>query len=598
METGGQQAVASGPSGHPERTVSTTPDPISTPPPARARRPLPSVALTRPYRRAWLRDDLLAGLVISALLVPQGMAYAELAGLPAVTGLYATMIPLLAYALVGPSRILVLGPDSAVAPMVAAVVVPLAADGDERVALAGLLALLVGAVCMAGGLARFGFITELLSTPVRVGYLAGIALTVLVGQVPKLMGVDVPSEGVLEQLRSFAEGLDGVDGPSTAIGVACVAVILGARRISRRIPGVLVAVVGATVAVALLDLDVDVVGALPGGLPVPGLPDVDGADMVPLALGAVGIALVAFADTSILSRSYAARLGDRVDQNHELFALGASNAAAGLFQGFPMSSSSSRTPVAEAAGARTQLTGVVGALTIGVLLVAAPGLLADLPQAALAAVVVTAVLGLADVGWLRRTFRVRRSEFVLAVAAMAGVVLLGVLWGVLAAVGLSLLNFLRRAWRPHDAVLGRAEGVKGYHDVTRYPEARQVPGLLLFRFDAPLWFANAEAFRARVLELVEAAPRPVRRVVVAAEPITDVDTTAAEILADLHGDLAARGIGLAFAELKDPVRDRLRAYGLLDVLGDENLHPTIGVAVRAFVTDTGVDWTDWEEGRT
>lgn len=533
--------------------------------------------------------------MISALLVPQGMAYAELAGLPPVTGLYATMIPLLVYALVGPSRILVLGPDSAVAPMVAAVVIPLAAGEDERVALAGLLALLVGGFCIVGGLARFGFITELLSTPVRVGYLAGIALTVLAGQVPKLMGVDVPSEGVVDQLRAFAEGLDDVDGPSTVIGVACIVVILGARRISRRIPGVLIAVVGATAAVAVLGPDVEVVGALPGGLPVPGLPDVGATDMVPLTVGALGIALVAFADTSILSRSYAARLGDRVDQNHELFALGASNAAAGIFQGFPMSSSSSRTPVAEAAGARTQLTGVVGAVTIGVLLVAAPGLLADLPQTALAAVVITAVLGLVDTGWLRRTARARRSEFILALASLAGVVLLGVLWGVLAAVGLSLLNFLRRAWRPHDAVLGRAEGVKGYHDVMRYPDARQVPGLLLFRFDAPLWFANAEVFRARVLELVESAPQPVRRVVVAAEPITDVDTTAGEMLADLHGDLAARGVGLAFAELKDPVRDRLRAYGLLDVIGAHNLHPTVGVAVRAFVTDTGVDWRDWED---
>lgn len=551
--------------------------------------------LTRGYRRGWLRDDLVAGVVVSALLVPQGMAYAQLAGLPPVTGLYATMIPLAVYALVGPSRILVLGPDSAVAPMVAAAVVPLAATPQDRVPLAGLLAVMVGLVCMLGAVARFGFVTELLSTPVRVGYLAGIALTVMAGQVPRVMGIAVPSEGVVDQMRAAVDGVDGMDPAAALIGVAGLGLILGTRWWRPRVPGVLIAVVAATAAVAATDPDVAVVGSLPRGLPSVGPPGIGGAHLGELAAAAVGIALVAFADTSILSRSYAARLGDRVDQNHELFALGAANLAAGVFQGFPLSSSSSRTPVAERAGARTQVTGLTGAAAVAVLLVAAPDLTRDLPQATLAAVVVAAVLGLVDIAWLRRAWRVRRSECLLALAALVGVVALGVLWGVLLAVGLSVGDFVRRAWRPHDAVLGRARGVKGYHDVTRYPQARRIPGLLLYRFDAPLWFANAEVFRSRVLELVEEADPPVRRVVVAAEPITDVDTTAAEVLGELLEDLRVRGVELAFAEVKDPVGDRLRAYGLRDLIGADRLHPTIGAAVHAYLADTGVAWPPPED---
>lgn len=553
--------------------------------------------MARSYRRAWLRDDLVAGLVITALLVPQGMAYAELAGLPAVTGLYATMIPLAAYALFGPSRILVVGPDSAVAPLVAAVVIPLAVDDpSDRVALAGAMAVMVGVVCVVGGLARFGFITELLSAPVRVGYLAGIALTVIASQLPALAGVPAEGARLIPLVRDVAGRLGEADAAEAAVGAGSLLVILAARRWARRVPGVLVAVVGATLAVVLLDLDVAVVGPMPAGLPAPALPAVPAEDLGRLALGAVGIALVAFADTSILSRSYAARLGDRVDQNQELVALGAVNAAAGLFQGFPLSSSSSRTPVAESAGSRTQLTGLVAAAAIGVLLVAAPALAEDIPLATLAAVVIAAVLGLIDLGWLRRMRRVRRSEFNLAVASCAGVVLLGVLYGVGVAIALSLLNFIRRAWRPHDAVLGRVDGLKGYHDVTRYPAAARIPGLLIYRFDAPLWFANAEVFRGRLLELVDgSAGDPVRQVVVAAEPVTDIDSTAADVLRELHGDLAARGVGLRFAELKDPVKDRLRAYDLMGLLGEEAFHPTIGVAVHRYVDEHGVDWRDWED---
>jgi high affinity sulfate transporter 1 len=557
---------------------------------------LPGLGVLLTYRRVWLRHDLVAGLVLTALLVPQGMAYAELAGLPPVTGLYATMLPLLAYAIFGPSRILVLGPDSAVAPLVAAAVLPLAASGSaEAVVLAGMLALFVGALCVAAGVARLGFITELLSKPVRVGYLLGIAATVIASQLPKLFGFSVDGDDFLSWLRGFFSDLAETNGAALAIGLACLAVIFGCRRWVRAVPGVFVAVVGATVSVTILGLDVPVLGELPKGLPSLDFPSVDAADLGRLAAAAAGIAFVSFADTSILSRSYASRLGDDVDQSRELVALGAANVASGLFQGFPISSSSSRTPVAESAGAKTQLTGVVGALCIGLLLLAGTGLVEDLPSSALAAVVIAAVTTLVDVPTLQRLRRVHRTDFGLAIACFAAVTLVGVLWGVAIAIGLSLLIFVRRAWAPHDAVLGRAEGVKGYHDVTRYPGARQVPGLLLYRFDAPLFFANANVFRGRVLHFVDRARVPIKLVVVAAEPITDVDSTAAEMLEELDGELARAGADLAFAELKDPVKDKLARFGLVERIGPERFYPTIGTAVHAYVDTSGVDWTDWEE---
>lgn len=559
---------------------------------------IPGVELVRSYRIETLRSDLPAGILLAALLVPQGMAYAQLAGLPPVTGLYATVVPLLVYFLLGPSRILMLGPDSAVSPLVAAAIVPLAAPGDteQRIALAGMLAILVGAFMLAGGLARFGFVTELLSMPVRLGYLMGIAVTVIAVQLPKLFGFSVPSERMIPTLRDFFAGLDETSGAALAIGVCSLAVILACRRWLPRVPGVFVAVVGATVAVAALGLadeGVAVVGAISGGLPSPGVPDVSLSDVGALVPAAVGVAFVAFADTSVLSRSYAARLGQDVDQNRELVVLGVANAATGLFQGFPLSTSSSRTAVAEDVGARTQVAGLTGAGVLVVVLLIGTGLLRDLPTTTLAAIVIVAVLGFIDVRGAVRLWRWRRSELALAMAAFAGVAILGVLWGVGIAIGLSLLDFIRRAWRPHDAILGRVDELKGYHDLERHPDARQIPGLVLYRFDAPLFFANADYFRDEIRALTRS--REVSWIVVAAEPITDVDATAGEVLLDLNEELEAQDIELAFAELKGPVRDRLRRYGLHDEIGRHRFFPTIGVAVAAYVEESGVEWVDWEE---
>ncbi len=560
---------------------------------------VPGVRTAARYQRAWLGPDVAAGLVLTALLVPQGMAYAELAGLPAVTGLYTTVLCLAAYAVFGPSRILVLGPDSSLAPLIAAAVLPLAVGGEESVELAALLALLVGAICIGTGLARLGNVTELLSKPVRVGYINGIALFVLVSQLPKLFGFSTDADGFLPELGAFLDALvNGATEPiALALGVGSLAVILGLRRISRAIPGVLVATVLATLAVAAFDLaaeGVSVVGSLPAGVPAPSLPTVAWADAQRLALAALGVALVAFADTAALSTTFAAKLGDDVDQNQEIVALGAANVAAGLFSGFPMSASSSRTTVADAVGTKSQLTGVVGAVSIVLLLVFGNDLLADLPSATLAAIVIVASLTLFDVAEMRWLWRVRRSEFVLSLGALLGVTLVGVLEGVLIAVVLSLGNFVRRAWRPHDATLGRVAGRKGYHDTTRHPHAQTPDGLVIFRFDAPLFFANAQHFERRVAGLLRSHDR-VRWLVVAAEPMTDIDTTAAESLDRLLGELDARQVRLVFAELKGPVKDRLRRYGLYERLGDERFYPTLGTAVAAYVTATGVEWVDWTD---
>jgi high affinity sulfate transporter 1 len=555
---------------------------------------LPGYATLRTYQLPWLRMDLAAGLVLTAMLVPQGMAYAALAGLPPVVGLYATCVPLLAYALFGPSRILVLGPDSSLAPLVAAAVVPLAADEAERVAIASLLALMVGGLLLAGSLARLGFLTDLLSRPVRTGYLAGIAAVIIVEQTPHLLGFTVPEDNVFGDLRHLVEGLDEADGTTASIGFGCLAVILAGRRISPVVPGVLLAVVGATIAVGAFDLSVSVLGPVPAGLPSPEVPSPSIDDAGRLALSALAIALIAFADTSVLSRSYASRHGQRVDQTDELRALGIANVATGLFQGFPVSASSSRTPVADASGAKTQLAGATAALALAAFLAAGTGLLEDIPDAALAAVIIAAVLGLIDVREVARLYRVNRSDCALAVASFFGVAVFGVLPGVAIAVGLSIFAVMQRAWHPYMAVLSRVAGLKGYHDVNRHPEGHEVPGLLLFRFDAPLFFANAEVFRENLYRAM--ADRPdLERVVVAAEPITDVDSTAAEMLAELLGELALRNVEFGFAEMKGPVKDDLRVYGLYDRLGDERFYPTIGSAVRSHVRDHDIPWTDWED---
>ncbi|QOZ36031.1 SulP family inorganic anion transporter [Bradyrhizobium sp. CCBAU 53421] len=563
---------------------------------------LPGLDTLRRYEAAWLRHDVFAGLVLATMLVPVGIAYAEASGLPGIYGLYATIIPLLVYALFGPSRILVLGPDSALAAVILGVVVPLS-GGDPRraAALAAMMAIVSGTVCIVAGIARLGFLTELLSKPIRYGYMNGIALTVLISQLPKLFGFSIESDGPLRSVWAIGGAiLDGkTNWVALGIGLATLAAILLLAR-NKRLPSILIAVVAATVVTGVFDLGarygVKILGPLPEGLPGFAIPWIGYGDIVQVLIGGCAVALVSFADTSVLSRSYAARLGDRVDPNQEMVGLGAANLAAGFFQGFPISSSSSRTPVAEAAGARTQLTSVIGALAIAFLLLMAPNLLEHLPNAALAAVVIAAALGLFEIGDLRRIYRIQQWEFWLSVVCFVGVAVLGVIPGIGLAIVLAIVEFLWDGWRPHSAVLGRASGVKGYHDITRYPGARQVPGLVLFRWDAPLFFANAEFFKERALDAVAKSPTPVRWLVVAAEPVTSVDVTAGDILTELDEALHAQKIELCFAELKDPVKDKLKKFGLLAQLGEDNFFPTIGAAVSRYLEiNTDVTWEDWED---
>ena len=561
---------------------------------------LPGLAVIRTYRRSWLANDLVDGIVLSALLVPAGMGYATAAGLPPISGLYATIFPLLAYAIVGPSRILILGPDSSLVPLIAAAILPLAAAGSpEAVGLAGVLALMTGALCIAAGLARFGFLTDLLSKPVRFGYMNGIALIVLVSQIPRLLGFSTSADGVVPQLVATAQGIAAGEmvPAAAAIGAGCLVIILGCRRWAPRIPGVLVAVVAATIAVSVLGLadTLPVVGPVPQGLPPISLPPLQLGDVSMLLAAALGIAFVSFADTSVLSRTFAIRGGYAVDPNRELVALGVSNVSAALFQGFSVSGSASRTPVAEAAGSKTQLTGVVGAVVIVLFVTFFPSLLADLPTTALAAVVISAALRLFEVAGVRRLYDVRRSEFALSMAAFLSVALFGVIAGIGIAIGLSLLDFIRRAWRPHDAVLGRVDGLKGYHDLTSHPDVHQIPGLVLFRWDAPLFFANADLFRERVREVARGADPPARWVVVAAEPITDVDSTAADMIEELSHELDAAGIELVFAEMKSPVKELLRRYGLEGKIGKERFFSTTGAAVKRYLALHDGAWVDWED---
>lgn len=547
---------------------------------------VPIVRMIASYELRWLSKDLVAGLVLTAILVPQGMAYAELAGLPAITGLYTSILCLVGYAVLGPSRILVLGPDSSLGPMIAATILPLvAADGSptRAVELASMLAILVGATMILAGVARLGFVADLLSKPTQIGYMTGLALTIVVGQLPKLFGFSVHSDNLIGDITGFVDGIRKNETVTAAvlIGLFGLAVMLVLQRWLPKIPGVLVAVVLSIGAAVLFDLGehgVALVGTLPQGLPPFTVPSVSVSDLGLLVAGALGISLVALTDTISTASVFASRSGDELQANQEMIGIGTANLAAGVFQGFPVSTSGSRTAVAEQSGAKTQVTGLVGAGVIVLMLVVVPGLFRNLPQPTLAAVVITAALSLADLAGMRRLWQVRRTEFGLSIAAFSGVALLGVLPGIAIAVGLSILNVFRRSWWPYSAVLGRVAGIPGYHDMLSHPDAEELEGLVIFRFDAPLFFANARAFREQVRRLAAAKPAP-RWIVVAAEPITDVDTTAADMLEELDKTLNEDGISLVFAEMKDPVRAKIERYELTRTIDPTHFYPTIESAI-------------------
>ncbi|MGZ4735526.1 MAG: SulP family inorganic anion transporter [Acidimicrobiia bacterium] len=550
---------------------------------------VPGVGAARSYRRKWLRADIVAGLVLAAILVPQGMAYAELAGLPAVTGLYTTIACLVGYAALGPSRVLVLGPDSSVSPLIFAAITPLLVvdDPGKAIVLAGMLALLVGVIEIGLGLAKLGFVADLLASEVQVGYMNGLAITIIVSQLPKLFGFSTDADGFLDELRAFVDHLDQAKGGAVAVGVGVLVVLLLLPRITTRIPAVLVAVVGATIASAVFDLashGVATVGTLPQGFPKPSLPWTSVSDVGPLLLAAIGIVLVSLTDTIATASSFAARRGDELQPNQEMIGIGAANVAAGFFQGFAVSTSGSRTAVAEQSGAKTQLTGVVGAALVAILLLFLNSLLSDLPQSALAGVVIAAALSLTNITALRQYAKVRRSSLLLSLVATLGVVALGVLQGIVVAIFLAMLLFFRRNWWPHGALLGRTDDSEGWHNVDDLAGAREEPGIVVYRWEAPLFFANARTFREQVRGLVK--ERQPRWVVLQCEAITDIDVTAADVLQQLDVELNAAGIHLAFVELRSRLQDLVGRHGLYDTLDRDHFYPTLDAALAAIADDS------------
>jgi high affinity sulfate transporter 1 len=550
---------------------------------------LPGVATLRNYDISLLRSDIVAGVVLSTMLIPVGVAYAVASGVPAINGLYATIVPLVAYAIFGPSRVLVLGPDSSLTPIILGVVLPLSVGDPQRaVALASAMAVVSGAACILAGIARLGFITELLSKPIRYGFMNGIALAVLISQLPKLFGFSIESTGPVRDLWAIGSGVIAgkANLAGTLLGIGTLAVIL-VLKAHKRMGAILVAMIGAILIADWFDLSIHfgvaVLGSVPQGLPAFSIPWLRPADLVPVLEGGLAVAIVSFTDTSVLSRTFAARSGRHVDPNQEMIGLGAANFATGFFHGMPISSSASRTPVAEAAGAKTQVTGLVGALVVAIVIVAAPQLFKDLPFSALAAVVISAAIGLFEFDDLARIYRIQRWEFWLSILCTAAVAVFGAIPGIAIAVAVAVTEFLWSGWRPHWAVLGKPDGVDGFHDVTRYPDARRVPGLVLFRWDAPLFFANAEYFSQCIQEAIAGSPSPVRRVVVTAEPITSVDVSSADVLTELDRTLQERGIELCFAELKDPVKDKLKRFGLFAEFGERRFFATNASAVEDFL---------------
>jgi len=538
------------------------------------------------YQRSWLRGDVVAGLTVAAYLVPQVMAYATVAGLPPVVGLWAALLPLAVYAVLGSSRQLSPGPESTTALMTAAALAPLAVgDPGRYAALAAVLGLLVGAMCLLGGLVRLGFLADLLSRPVLVGYMSGVAIILIASQLGKLTGVAVKGEEFVALIRSFGSELHQAHWPTVALSAAVLAALVLLAWWVPCAPGPLIAMLAATAAVSVFSLDhsgIRVVGQIPGGLPVPGVTGIPLTDLVALLVPAGGIAIVAFSDNVLTARTFAARKGQYIDADAELRALGVSNLGAGLAHGFPVSCSGSRTAVGDAVGSRTQLYSVVTLVVLVIVMLTARGMLAMFPTAALGALVVYAAARLVDVREFRRLARFRRSELILALATTAAVLGLGVLYGVLAAIGLSIADLLRRVARPHDSVLGFVPGVAGMHDIEDYPDANPVPGLLVYRYDAPLFFANAENFRTRAMAAVDDNPVPVQWFVLNAEANVEVDLTALDAVDQLRMDLERRGIVFAMARVTWHLREALEAAGLLTKIGESRIFMTLPTAVEAY----------------
>ena len=548
---------------------------------------LPGLTLLRRYQRSWLRYDVLAGVTVAAYLIPQVMAYAELAGLPAVVGLWAVVGPLLVYAVLGSSRQLSVGPESTTALMTAAAIGAVAADDPDRyAALAAALCLVVGMFCVVAWVGRLGFLADLLSKPVLIGYMAGIAAIMVVSQLGKLTGIDVDADSFAGEIGFVATHLDQAHGPTVALAAAVLGLLLIGSHLFPRSPMPLIGMLAAAVVVAVFDLEtrgIAVVGDIPAGLPTPSLPTITPGDLKALLLPAVGVAIVAYSDNVLTARTFASRNGYEIDSNQELLALGTANLASGVMQGFPVSSSGSRTVIGDSLGSRSQVYSLVALASVVVTMLFLRPVLAAFPLAALGALVVYAATRLVDVPEFSRIARFRRSELFLAVATTFGVLALGVLYGVLVAIGLSILDLLRRVARPHDGILGYVPGVAGMHDVDDYPDARPVEGLVVYRYDSPLFFANVEDFKRRALASLDSDGTPSQWFVLNAEANVQPDITALDTLEELRQELQRRGIVFAMARVKQELHDDLRACGFVDRMGADRVFMTLPTAVQAYV---------------
>jgi SulP family sulfate permease len=547
---------------------------------------LPGLAVLRRYDRGWLRGDLVAGVTVAAYLVPQVMAYATLAGLDPVTGLWAILIPLATYAFLGSSRQLSVGPESTTALFTVATIAPLAAgDPGRYAALAAALAVVVGGYFVLAWAARLGFLADLLSRPILVGYLAGVAALMVMSQIGKVTGVDVEGDAFFAQAVSLVGQLDEVNWPTVLLAAGVLVFLFVVQARFPRAPGPLIAVLLATVAVGALGLQaagVAVVGPMPSGLPNLQFPAVTIRDLHSLLLPALGVVIVGYSDSITTSRAFARRQHQSIDANAELLALGVANVGAGLSQGFPVSSSASRTALGDAAGSRTQVHSLTAvACVVAVLLVVGP-VLENFPVAALGALVIYAATRLVDLAEFRRLASFRRSEFAIAIATTAGVLVLDILSGLLLAIGISAVVLLARVARPHFAVLGLVPGLAGMHAVDDFADARTIPGLVVFRYDSPLFFANADDFHRRALDAVDEAEQPVRWFLLNAEANIHVDITALDALEDLRRELTERGVVVALARVKQELLADLRAAGLAQRIGEERIFPTLPTAVAGY----------------
>jgi sulfate permease, SulP family len=555
--------------------------------PSPRRQKLPGTALLRSYQRDWLRVDVLAGVTVAAYLVPQVMAYAAVAGLPPAAGLWATAAAMLVYVLLGSSRQLSVGAESTTALMTAVALGGLGRGDPARYAgLAAGLAIVVGLICFGGRVLRLGFLADLLSKPVLVGYMAGVAVIMVSGQLGRLTGLRIDASSFAGELSYVLTHLRAIHLPTLALAAGLLVVLFTLDRLTPRLPVLLIGMLLATATVAFLHLQqhgIAVVGPLPAALPRPGVPTISLTDALHLLPAALGVAMVAFSDNMLTGRSFASRHHDTVDSNQELLALGAGNIAAGLVQGFPISSSGSRTAIADALGSRTQLYSLVAVGGIAGTVIFLRPVLSAFPTAALGAVVVYAAVRLVDVGELRRIGRFRRTELLLAVATTVAVLVLGVLGGVLVALSLSLLDLLYRVSRPHDGVLGFVPGVGGMHDVDDYADARLVSGLVVYRYDSPLFFANADNFRTRALQSVDLVGPAVQWFVLNAEANVSVDITAVDALEELRSQLQDRGIVFAMARVKQELRRDLQAAGFLGLVGSDRIFMTLPESVDAYV---------------